>query len=403
MRLRSLALLPTTTRGIFLATAGVLFLLLLIGAWRAYPLLDDVTAANSAGDDWLSYKRYALSILHEGLSLPAVRGSYYAPAGFLYSYFIAAVFALTGENSTHVYLVQAALLALSVGLTAAAFQPYLSITARAIYFWALALTLFLDVYLVYTFRLLSENLTLFLLPIFYLTLLRAFESQSAFLTACAGAALGLCALSRPNLVLVAPATAVLLFWRLRPRRTKYPLIFLLWFGVIFSLLPLRNYVAGNQLSVPVFTMKAHWQTPALDTTGPPTLAGFGRNAFAVATFYARRVLFCSGFTLLELPFYWLRPHWLVMWGGAFTFARRALRRRCLKFWELFALSFIPVYLLPIIALAQISNYGVRMIVPVIPIVLLLGVRALSPPDLFSAGARDQDLKFSARSEGSRAA
>src|ERR1044071_4528099 len=170
-KVRGLAMLPTTTGGIFLATAALLSVFLLAGVWRAYPFLDDVTAANSTGDDWLIYKQNALSICPGGLSMPAVRGSYSFPAGFLYNYFIAAVFTLTGENSEYVYLVQAALLALSVGLTALAFKPYMSIKARAVYFWALAFSAVVDVYLIYTFRLLSENLVLFLLPVFYLTLL----------------------------------------------------------------------------------------------------------------------------------------------------------------------------------------------------------------------------------------
>lgn len=373
-------MLPTTTGGIFLATAALLSLLLLVGVWRAYPFLDDVTAANSAGDDWLSYKQYALSIRHGGLTMPAVRGSYYGPAGFLYNYFVAAVFTLTGENSTHVYLVQAALLALSVGLTALAFKPYMSDRARAVFFWALTLNAFVDVYLFYTFRLLSENLVLFLLPVFYLTLLRAFESRSGPMTGLAGAVLGLCTLCRPNLALVAPATALLLLLRLKTSRTTHALVFLFSFGLVFSLLPLRNYVASGELMGASVFSSNHWQTPAVGDKGSPTPATFGAGALALVIFYARRVLFCTGFTLLELPYYWLRPHWLVMWAGAFVFARRALKRRRLEFWELFALGFIPVYLLPVIALAYISNYGVRMILPAVPVVLLLATQALSPLD-----------------------
>lgn len=367
-------MLPATTRGVCLATGVLLALLLLISAWRAYPFSDDVTLANSAGDDWLIYKQNAVDILHRGLSMPSVQDSYSVPAGFLYNYFVAAVFAATGENSKHVYLVQAALLALSVGLTSLAFKPFLSDVGRAAYFWLLAFTLFLDIYLTYTFRLLSENLVIFLLSVFYLMLLRGQAARSALLVACAGAVLGLCALTRPNLALVAPAAVILLL--LRPRRPKCALLFLIAFVAVFSLLPLRNYVAAGQFSVPIFISQGHWQTPAV-------AGGFGEKALTVVVFYARRILFCSGFTLLELPWYWLRPHWPFIWAGAFDFAMRALKKRRLEFWESFALSFIPVYLVPVIALAQISNYGVRMIAPVIPVVLLLAVQAASDGRLLS--------------------
>jgi hypothetical protein len=90
-----------TTRGICLATTILLVALLLISLYRAYPLIDNVNAATSTGDDWLLYKQYALNILHDGILMPAVAGTYYEPAGFIYNYFIASVFALFGESFAH--------------------------------------------------------------------------------------------------------------------------------------------------------------------------------------------------------------------------------------------------------------------------------------------------------------
>src|ERR1044072_9386128 len=100
----------STTRGIYLATAILICAFLALALYRAFPFIDNVNASTSAGDDWLLYKQYAISILHDGLLIPARQGTYYEPAGFIYNYFVAAVFALAGENSTYVYLLQATML-----------------------------------------------------------------------------------------------------------------------------------------------------------------------------------------------------------------------------------------------------------------------------------------------------
>lgn len=369
----------STIRAVSLATIILLLLFLLLALYRAYPFIDNVNAATSTGDDWLLYKQYAGSILHDGLLIPAHPGTYYEPAGFIYNYFIAAVFWLTGENSSYVYCVQAAMLALSVGLMTIAFKPYLPRQAVLIYWAGLALTLFLDVFLVYTFRLLSENLVLFLLPIFYLTTLRTFETKSVFQAACAGLALGLCSLCRPNIVLIGPATVILLFFYLKhqPRQGAIILTFLLCFLLVISLLPLRNYLVAHEVRVPIDPYKSHNMRKALGIYEPTTPPAPSTVALSAIKLYARLIFFCSGLTFLELPLRWLRPHWTLMWAGAFVFAWRVFKRRRLEFWEALALGFIILYLGPLIVLINITSYGFRMIVPVIPMVLLLAVHALA--------------------------
>jgi Dolichyl-phosphate-mannose-protein mannosyltransferase len=376
-----LAVFLTTTRGIYLATLTLLGLFLTLSFYRAYPYLDDVNEANAAGNDWLTYKLNALSVLHDGLTMPAVQGNYHLPGGFLYNYFVAAVFALFGENSTYVYLVQAAMLALSVGLTALAFKPFLKQKTAAVYFPALALMVFVDVFVFYTFRLLSENLLLLLLPVFYLLILRTVGTSSILLASLAGAVMGLCALCRQNLILLGPTTAILLFIYLkrRPGRTPISLSFLFWFCLVFSLLPLRNYAVTGDVSIPVIRYTAQRLTSELKINDPITLTSLGRKALSAFTYYARRILFCAGLTTAMggVPVYYLKPHWLIMWTGALIYIRRLLKRRGLEFWEAFATLFILMYLGPLIAIADIYSHGVRMIIPVMPIVLLLGVGSLT--------------------------
>jgi hypothetical protein len=369
-----------TTRGVMLATAILTTALFLPAVYRAYPFVDDVNPTISAGNDWLSYKENALSILRDGLSMPSVTGNYSRPGGFLYNYFVAAIFALTGVNSKHVYLVQTLLLGFSVGLMTLAFKPYLTNRISSIYFVTLAGLFFLEVFCIYTFRLLSENLVIFLLALFCLLALRAFEAESILLAACAGVAAGLCALCRPNLILLAPATAALVFLykRGRPHRLLMTLVMLATFCLTFALLPLRNYALTKKASFSVITYTNDWAKPEINLAAPVTLMKIGKALVTSIDFYGRRILFCVGLTFFELPIYWLRPHWTIIWAGALLFLWRAVKGRRLEFWEAFAITFIVMYLGPLIAVAQISNYGVRMIVPVLPMLLLLAIVGVAP-------------------------
>ena len=100
---------------------------------------------------------------------------------------------------------------------------------------------------------------------------------------------------------------------------------------------------------------------------------------------------CAGFTTtLNLPVYYLKPHWLFIWIGAFVYVIQIFRRRRPEFWEAFAVVFAIVYLAPLIAIADISNYGVRMIVAVMPVVTVLCAAWLSRgSNNISAGPRQR--------------
>jgi hypothetical protein len=374
-----------------LATAIFTTALFLPALYRAYPFVDDVNPTISAGNDWLTYKENALSILRDGLSMPSVPGNYTRPGGFLYNYFVAAIFALTGVNSKHVYLVQTILLGFSVGLMALTFKPFLTNRISGIYFVALAVLYFLEVFCIYTFRLLSENLVIFLLALFCLLAFKAFETESILLAAGAGVSVGLCALCRPNLITLAPATAVLFFVykRKKPHRLLLTLTLLATFCLTFALLPLRNYAVTKRASLSAITYTNDWAKPEINLAAPVTLPQLGKAVLTSIDFYGRRILFCVGLTFFELPIYWLRPHWIILWAGVFLFLWRAAKRRRLEFWEAFATTFIVTYLGPLIAVAQISNYGVRMIVPVLPMLLALALAAIAPELETPATARSR--------------
>ena len=317
-----------SVRRILIATAVFTALLLAVAAWRAYPFNDNVNATISAGNDWLTYKENALSILRDGLTLPRVSGNYTRSGGFLYNYFVAAVFGLTGINSTHIYLVQAVLLGFSVGMMALAFRPFLSRAITAVYFLLLAGLCFVEVFCIYTFRLLSENLVIFLLSLFCLLAVQTMTRRSLAIAALAGVVAGACALCRLNLVLLPLGVAGLFAVYLRGKaRVAVPAIFLAGAVIVFALLPLRDYVVTHEASLSAITYTRDWERPKVDLSPPMTFEKIAAAISATVVLYSKRVAFCFGLTFFYLPVHWLRPHWIIIWAGAFLFCWRAWKKR----------------------------------------------------------------------------
>ncbi len=345
------------------------------GATRAAPFQDDVNNVRSAGEDWLRYKRNAVSILEDGLSMPVVRGPYQRPGGFLYNYFLAGVFFAFGVNASVAYVVQSLLIGVAASVMFLTFRRYLSPPAEAIFLAGLVATLYVDFFRIYVFRLLSENLLMILLPVAFWLILRSHERRTPAAAAAAGAVVGAAVLTRPNVALFGPAVAALLaLYAPRTSSARYlvPAVFCLSMCAVVCLMPLRNYVATGSPAIPVLTYTGDWMTP--DRTGArPRAALTVENALATATYYGRRVLFTMGATTVLSPGYSVRPHWLLMWGGFVAFLGIALVRRELNFWQALIVTFIILYLAPLIAVAVINNYGFRMIVPVIPALWLLTV------------------------------
>jgi hypothetical protein len=226
---------------------------------------------------------------------------------------------------------------------------------------------------------LSENLVILLLALFCLLAVQTMIKKSLAIAALAGIAAGLCALCRPNLVLLPLAVTLLFATYLRAKaRLAIPAIFLVGGLVIFALLPLRNYVVTKQVSLSAITYTRDWERPKVDLSTPITFQKVASAISATVVLYGKRVLFCFGFTFFYLPIHWLRPHWIIIWTGAFIFCWRAWKRRRLEVWQAFAITFVAIYLAPLIAVAQIYNYGVRMIVPVLPVLLVMAVAGFAP-------------------------
>jgi hypothetical protein len=344
---------------------------LVLEALRSYPFADDFVTYLRR-DDWYDYRRLAESVLDGGMTIPALPEDYWRPGGFLYVYFVAGLMRLFGRNSTFIYLVQSALLGLSVVVLDRGFARRLSAPARLAYLALAVSFLYLDVFRHYTNRLLSENLILVLLPLALALLVRAHERPSAGRGLLAGVALGAAILTRPNLLPLGLAGAALLIAYPGPRGHTGRTVAALLGGAVgvVGLMVLRNYSVTGKLGAGVFTKTSHWIQPAASGQ-----LGLLERSWTVVEHYGSRVLFMLGWPPLVEPSYRIRPHWLVMWAGVALFGVTAWRRT-VAFWEALLLVSSVGYLAPQVAVGHIASYGFRSAFPVVPLALLLAVRGV---------------------------
>jgi hypothetical protein len=349
--------------------------LLVLAIIRAGRFENDVTPATGP-EDWETYKLYAVSILHGDVLLSIVDGPYWRPGGFLYTYFLAGVFKVFGDNTAYAYVLQSLLLGLSISSMYLVFKPYLSAIGAVTYLVLNTLFSFFDVYIHYSFKLLSENLLIVLVPLFLLLATRAYERSSTRLVAGAGGMLGLAFLVRPNIVVVALLVSALWFAYTR-RRLVQPAAFVVGWVSVGLLLVVRDYVVTQRVTLAVLTDTRDWlnaKNPGVDAL---PLSEFITSPLKVLQVYTRRVLFTVGFLPAIEPDFRVRPHWLLMWAAVLGHSLNLVRlRRIPPFWEALVYAFLVGYLAPLVAVAAISNYGFRMLVPAVPVALALACHVL---------------------------
>jgi len=343
---------------IYCVLAGAMIIAFHSGVQALFPLANDV---DPSGDDWWSYHRFAVSVLNGGMTMPAVRGPYTRPGGFGYVYFVAAVYKLLGVRSDAVYLIQTFLLALSVLGFVHAFRRRLTPFYLLIYGLLVVVFDYLDHFRFYTFRLLSENLLIFLFAALFIAFERLLSSGSRLAAAATGLLAGACFLVRPNTLLLAPAWALLLIYRKRDRRTIVNSAILIAGLVLMAgLIVWRDYAVTAAFDLRVLTTRQDWLHPLSFSDAFP--------------FYGRRILYALGYLHALIPEYGSFWRWYAAWAGVLLLVGWCLRNRQIDDLDLAALVFLPVYYGPLIAVAYITNYGVRMLTPAMPVVLYLAVR-----------------------------
>ena len=107
--------------------------------------------------------------------MPSLAAPYQRPGGFAYNYAVAALFAVFGESTVPIEIVQGALLGICAVWLYRLFRPRLDPVSAVIYLGLLAVFLLADQFLYNTRRLLSENLLFLLLPLFLQLVLGAYE------------------------------------------------------------------------------------------------------------------------------------------------------------------------------------------------------------------------------------
>ena len=156
----------------------------------------------------------------------------------------------------------------------------------------------------------------------------------------------------------------------RVHRLKLTAAFIAAFTIVCSLLPLRNYAVTGNIGVWAALRPAGWQLP--DAEGKPSVPAVDWLAES-ARFYGARTAFVIGIPTFLRPEFRVRPHWLLMWTGVVLYLWSS--GRCPRmFWERLLLTLAAVYLLPLVAVAHITNYGFRMVTPVVLLLLPLAVK-----------------------------
>lgn len=348
--------------------AAVLFCVavMAITAVRVYPFVDDVNARQSAGDDWLTYKNYALDVLDHGLAIPSVRMPYYTPGGFLYVYFVAAIFEIAGRNATYVYVVQGLLLAITIVVSFAVARRFLSPPLAIAFFFITSWALAVDVYHYTTLRLLSENLVLPLIALAVWLTIEARRRDSMLWYAAAGILLGSVVLTRVNLQLVPFGVALVVILYSRGRYFRGLLqggLVLVFAFLVFSLLGFRNAaVAGH------FTFRSPDYAKLF-----PTVHGL-----ALARLLGERTLYCAGVLIggfnMDMPRILVAKRFVVLTVAAIAYVLFAMIRRRLEFIDALCVAWIVLAYGPFIVLPALGAYGMRFQWPTEPLLILLACR-----------------------------
>ena len=325
--------------------------------------LDDINL-----DDWDRYFSNAIDIKNNGLLIQNIEENYLLPSGFLYNYFLAFCFLLFGVNITVVYFIQSAILGFSIAITFIVFKDFMSKNISWIFLFSMIVFAFVDIFKHYTFRLLSENLVLLTIPLFLLFLKKALllNNNKKTLYFITGLFLGISVLIRPNIFPFSLVFLSLVLMFIILNKTQLLSYFYLTasYLIIMSLLPLRNYfVTGELAFLPV-------DGNFLDYIKRENPISFTENFLNFLQFYYNKIIYIFGFLPNLEPKFNYRPHWMIMWLGYFIYIYSAIKRIVKeRSFEIFIHVFIFMFYFIILLIAPITDYGFRIIIPSLFLVL----------------------------------
>ncbi|MCX7768966.1 MAG: hypothetical protein N2110_08090 [Flavobacteriales bacterium] len=315
----------------------------------------------SAGtDDWNRYARHAVEIGGGALLIPSAGCPYAGPGGFLYNYFLGLLAGIGFQDVRVVWAVHAVCLWGAGWLFVRAFGAYVKTPpARLLLSLGLWTCLLADYLPAYSWRLLSENLAVFLEGLWVYLL--SFWDRKGYRQGLGSASclvLGLGALCRPQWLGFLPLFAAMAASGMRGVHKKYfpgfyaslLLMFLLSAGVAVR----NTLLCGRGYFLP--TEGAQYAQEAMDLT-PATLLKKGA--------------FILGYLPALEPAYQIRPHWMlvwILWGWGLVQGRRKI---LMNTWGKMVMVFIFYYILTLF-FVDITSYGYRYVLPIIPMLAGLG-------------------------------
>lgn len=370
---------------------------------RTYDFESFQSIRDAVGDDWGTYARYAVDIKQNGLLMPSLPMAYRSPSGFLYSYFIALCLVIFGEKSIPIFIIQHVMLGLSVALIYWTFRNKMRDFTALLFLFALFVFALKDVYKNYAPLLLSENLALFTMSLFFFCFVKGFEKNNLLMQVTAAILLGLSILTRPNIVVfgavLIPIVAAYYFKKGKVGFRNF-LIFMCVLVLSSSFLLIRNYILVKKLYfLPTYMSSLtdikqfHIIPPSVDLTRVDanvfyTKLHFSRDLVDYIEYawqqpgiffwyYFKKILFCLGYLPILTSAYALRLRWVIMWiGYAVYWFLRIRSREKYELWEVALHLYIFCYYGTLIMTTAIHNYGFRMLLPAIPFVLVFPFLAL---------------------------
>jgi hypothetical protein len=362
-------------RKLFLPFVVMVFPLMMINHLSVYHYSID-NLLNGV-DDWNYYARYSIDIYKNGLSIPSLKSNYIAPAGFLYNYFLASIFYLFGPNLDFVFLIHSLLLSLTVYFTYRTFADGFGNIKKIIFLSALMLFAYYDVFEKYTFLLLSENLAIFLITIFFYFFKKAIDKESLKSLCLAAFFLGISVLTRPNIF---PFTIMLLVLLLLVQiknkiSSKNVIFFCVLFLIVLTPLFIRNYwVTGSIKFLPT---KGDFFDYLVREYSNHSTSGI----ISFLLIYIKKVLYIFGFLSVLDPIYKFRLHWFIIWFMYIVYLYNYIIFKIKNdfiLWEIVMNIYVASFYAILILLTQIQVYGFRFILPGLFILIGLAFRIGNP-------------------------
>lgn len=324
-------------------------------------------------DDWNRYARNAIDIIENGWLMPSINENYLLPSGFLYNYFIALIFFLFTPNIELVYFIQSILLSIAIIIT------HITFFKNSIYdkflLYALIVFSYFDIFKYYTFKLLSESLAIFTLAVFFYFLLKALNTSRSIHLIFSFIFLGASCLIRPT---VLPFSIILLIVLLKKNYLKEKIngiwISIFTFSFMLSTLSLRNYLITKTNPLTIFNDLVNKHTH--------TISKFNiiDEPFLYVIFLIKKLFFVFGLLPIIEPNYNIRPHWLVLWLGLFTYVFKCYlskKNTIVQYSEKILVLFILSFFSTILLLTPVESYGFRMVLPGLFYVLIFSHKGWS--------------------------